>query len=661
EEEFPMGLPESATAGSSERGQAAAGANISAMTVLGLAFSVGASSLIVPAQPAAAVSTPQVTAQEITVTHIVREGETLWSLAQRYGVTPKSIALANDIDADSLRVGQAIDIVTAYHSNYLEETPAVTTPIPLPAKSVVGRVVEPSRNLAQIQVQQVASPFSESAKVVGSPTPQGSKRDKAKLLASPKVSKALAEQNADQSISLSTTPSVADSADDAVQPIGEAALNDLANRADIAQVIKGEPSSEAREQNAVQSSEYSVAASSGWASQLGREAGATATTTHTIRVGETLSSIARARGMSIEALVALNGIRNPNRVFVGQVLTVPATPRSEPVPDIVQTVVQEPVRLAAALPIALPASEATSLPEAVRNSAQPRTDQPQATAPASEQIDAQPAETDLNVYVEDLQDDIQVMADASVAEEASVGEIRSEAKTEADTAVAVALHNADAIARDSVDDDAVNPEFAASRSTAAADNGVDQPEALSNRSNEAGQDEETLVASAPLGSENYAPLAEPVTGRMVSPELPPLSDPENHLPGVTMPMDGYLWPASGLLTSGYGWRWGRMHQGIDVAAPVGTPIVAAAPGVIEFSGWNSGGYGNMVDIRHPDGNKTRYAHNSRNLVRVGQKVNQGEQIAEMGSTGYSTGPHVHFEIHVPSQGAVNPVAMLPSR
>jgi murein DD-endopeptidase MepM/ murein hydrolase activator NlpD len=104
-----------------------------------------------------------------------------------------------------------------------------------------------------------------------------------------------------------------------------------------------------------------------------------------------------------------------------------------------------------------------------------------------------------------------------------------------------------------------------------------------------------------------------------------------------------------------------MHQGVDIAGPVGTPIYAAAPGVVVRSGWNSGGYGNMVDIRHPDGSLTRYAHNSRLLVAEGQEVSQGQQIAEMGSTGYSTGSHLHFEIHVPQQGRVNPIALLPGR
>jgi murein DD-endopeptidase MepM/ murein hydrolase activator NlpD len=104
-----------------------------------------------------------------------------------------------------------------------------------------------------------------------------------------------------------------------------------------------------------------------------------------------------------------------------------------------------------------------------------------------------------------------------------------------------------------------------------------------------------------------------------------------------------------------------MHRGIDIAAPIGTPVHAAAAGVVEFSAWNSGGYGNMIDIRHPDGTVTRYAHLSRSLVRAGQQVEQGDQIALVGSTGYSTGPHLHFEVHLPNQGTVNPIAYLPGR
>ncbi|MBW4488046.1 MAG: M23 family metallopeptidase [Trichocoleus desertorum ATA4-8-CV12] len=121
---------------------------------------------------------------------------------------------------------------------------------------------------------------------------------------------------------------------------------------------------------------------------------------------------------------------------------------------------------------------------------------------------------------------------------------------------------------------------------------------------------------------------------------------------------GYIWPVKGVVTSGFGPRWGRMHNGIDIAGPVGTPIQAAAAGVVISSGWNEGGYGNLVKIQHPNGSVTLYAHNQKNLVRSGQQVQQGQIIAELGSTGNSTGPHCHFEIRPQGQTAVNPIVLL---
>ncbi len=122
----------------------------------------------------------------------------------------------------------------------------------------------------------------------------------------------------------------------------------------------------------------------------------------------------------------------------------------------------------------------------------------------------------------------------------------------------------------------------------------------------------------------------------------------------------FLWPAEGKLTSRFGRRWGRMHKGIDIAGPIGTPIHAAADGIVIQAGWNSGGYGNLVEIRHVDGTTTRYGHNSRLSVAVGQIIRQGQQVAEMGSTGHSTGSHLHFEIRPGGADAVNPIAHLPS-
>jgi murein DD-endopeptidase MepM/ murein hydrolase activator NlpD len=158
-------------------------------------------------------------------------------------------------------------------------------------------------------------------------------------------------------------------------------------------------------------------------------------------------------------------------------------------------------------------------------------------------------------------------------------------------------------------------------------------------------------------------------GTRVSPGLPPLAAVDLYLPkavdqNTNIPSTSsasYIWPAKGVLTSGYGWRWGKMHRGLDIANSTGTPIYASAPGVVEKAGWNSGGYGNVVDIRHADGSLTRYGHNSRILVQAGQKVEQGQTIAAMGSTGFSTGPHSHFEVHPSGKGAVNPIAFLPQR
>ena len=170
-----------------------------------------------------------------------------------------------------------------------------------------------------------------------------------------------------------------------------------------------------------------------------------------------------------------------------------------------------------------------------------------------------------------------------------------------------------------------------------------------------------VVATAPLGSQGYDPLSHPSLGQMVSPELPPLSGADTYLPNGSKQQsaNGFIWPAKGVFTSGYGWRWGRMHKGIDVAGPIGTPIVAASDGVVTYAQWNDGGYGYLVEITHPDGTETVYAHNSRILVQKGQRVAQGDQISEMGSTGFSTGPHLHFEIHPAGSGAVNPMAFLP--
>lgn len=120
-----------------------------------------------------------------------------------------------------------------------------------------------------------------------------------------------------------------------------------------------------------------------------------------------------------------------------------------------------------------------------------------------------------------------------------------------------------------------------------------------------------------------------------------------------------LMPLHGIITSNFGWRRRgrrkhrvRLHKGVDIAAPIGTPIVAPANGRVAFVG-RKGGYGLTVVIEHNDDVCTLFAHNSEILVKEGQTVARGQQISEVGSTGRSTGPHLHYEVRV--QGVpVNP-------
>lgn len=115
----------------------------------------------------------------------------------------------------------------------------------------------------------------------------------------------------------------------------------------------------------------------------------------------------------------------------------------------------------------------------------------------------------------------------------------------------------------------------------------------------------------------------------------------------------FVQPALGRFTSGFGGRWGTSHNGIDIANAIGTPIYAVTDGVVEKSGPASG-FGLWVVLRHADGTKSVYGHINRSLVQVGQEVAAGQQIAEVGNRGFSTGPHLHFEIHDANDNPMNP-------
>ena len=130
----------------------------------------------------------------------------------------------------------------------------------------------------------------------------------------------------------------------------------------------------------------------------------------------------------------------------------------------------------------------------------------------------------------------------------------------------------------------------------------------------------------------------------------------SYTPPASRSASGFIWPVSGPVTSPFGMRWGRMHTGIDIGVPYGTPIRAAASGQVIYAGWMDG-YGNLVFIDHGRGISTGYAHQSSIAVSNGQAVTQGQVIGYVGCTGHCFGPHLHFEVRV-NGTPVDPLAYL---
>lgn len=438
---------------------------------------------------------------------------------------------------------------------------------------------------------------------------------------------------------------------------------------------------------------------------------------HQVAEGETLYSIARQYGVSEGELEAINRLNDPTLLKIGQSIALPpgvkritpavlsvfgtqlasspkAVKANEPKVALLEAT-EEDAEVAG--PIS-PDSEETPLVLAEGEMESPKTEVvPTAPAPQiswASNNEAEEAaqrlasklkphtETANNAYVEELRSEVsQLRAKSRVRREETNVATAIPSQPEESATASEETELAESVRQ-------INPEFNPEQHAAALQSAGLKPwaqpharaeEVLQNdeTSDETSTVSETTVATtaanettdkdrevsvAPLGSANYAPIRAP---QLVSPELPALQSPQAYLPkpsssgGYHEKLEGYIWPARGALTSGYGWRWGRMHKGIDIAADVGTPIVAAAAGVVTYASWNDGGYGNLVEITHVDGSITLYAHNDRILVSEGQRVEQGEQISEMGSTGFSTGPHLHFEVHPPGQGAIDPMALLP--
>lgn len=149
----------------------------------------------------------------------------------------------------------------------------------------------------------------------------------------------------------------------------------------------------------------------------------------------------------------------------------------------------------------------------------------------------------------------------------------------------------------------------------------------------------------PVGRVIFLPGARAVEGAVAASRPTRRSQLPGPAAGSAPTERAFLWPVpGGVLTSGFGARGGRPHEGIDIAAPEGSAVVAAADGVVIYSGSGVRGYGNLILIRHAGGMVTVYAHNRRNRVVEKERVLRGQVIAEVGRTGNATSNHLHFEL-----------------
>ncbi len=336
-----------------------------------------------------------------------------------------------------------------------------------------------------------------------------------------------------------------------------------------------------------------------------------------VKAGDTIEKIARRYQVSVPEIIKLNKLGNPKLLQINTSLKIPVVKRVDRVPDNVAL---------------------SGTVESDRDSLQLNKSQQQKYG-ASERA---------NLYLTRLKEDI-VQLQQEYREQPN--QVPSNVATFPEAIASQLLARSSSLQSSNLPVGGVYSTAATPPQTPVSPN----ERVISNDSRAS----QNLLTSAPITPENYNRSLNFPEGADVLPELPPLSPPEQYLPGNPTRFNGYIWPAKGKLSSGFGLRWGKMHKGIDIAAPVGTPIYAAASGEVVSAGWSSGGYGHLVKLKHPDGSLTLYAHNSRILVRSGQSIEQGQQIAEMGSTGFSTGPHLHFEIHPIGRKAVNPIAYLP--
>ncbi len=616
------------------------GGRSKSVAMLGLALSFGASGvLFADSEATAAVGSFSVTTQANSsespqlpsvlhnhleqpsvngqaVYHTVEQGDSLWQIAQEHRVEVQDIKVANRISPDTkLQVGQVIKVPS-------EELAKPTLVSLLPGtqsdisqqqqvpnlEHLVAGIPNADSTVKNLEQSELSSNTADAPVVV-----------------------ATEELTGDVSLRSAGLVSQSDGFQADLQQLESEGHQVASLRIDTAATLKAE-SQEAVPEDATTSS-------------LPEESTEASLPGYEVRPGDTVEDIALTLGTTSEELADVNELDNPDFIVAGETLAVPGEKGTDELvlADASDTSANSSSsELTASSSINhLDDTRLTRLQSTVENRINASSTLQRLQRGQSGLIASQAENTTVALDAETESVTVDDPYTASLlAEVNSAQGLQPSLESDRD----IALKQPTSITEGAV----VNPEFQG-----------DRLEARAISDNQSTQDSE-LLAAAPLDPSVYVSSPTSAAGQVVSPEMPIMPSADEYLPEAPDYFNGYIWPTRGTLTSGYGWRWGRMHRGIDVAGPVGTPIVSAAAGVVERAGWNSGGYGNLVEVRHADGSMTRYAHNSRITVRPGQRVSQGQHIADMGSTGYSTGPHLHFEVHLPDRGTVNPMAMLPS-
>ncbi|MGC1309197.1 MAG: peptidoglycan DD-metalloendopeptidase family protein [Phormidesmis sp.] len=621
--------------------------NLKSAAMLGIALSVGASgALVSQADASAAVSVPTTSSatteafsnnskasastsraeqsQAVVALHTVESGESLWQIAQQHRVGLHDLKLANALPPEaSIAVGQVLKVPGAATADTLIE--GATTPAQLVASVATGE-----------KAAGILAPSERQNDLQNSSQSEGLQTESLQV-------ESLQTESQRAGLAANGSILIAETVETEAAPTTSAASLQI-------EIAQAAPQQTLQPENAPVMTALATS---------------TSPSSYQVQVGDTLSSIASSLGTTSAELMRANRLTNPNVIFAGSVLRVPGE-----VSDEMRSPIAEPNQELA---------KKVEAPQADTRNQQPELTDSQiahlrntATRPENATLienlrEASPEQaisvggetiTEQDVLTANLAGDAESVDPyvANLLEEVQAIRAQSVQTFEADsTEVAAELESDETIATAA---EASSPLLA---STASAVRPSPTAQVAQINETPATSANSDLLAAAPLSPEAYIPAQRSsAAGQVVSPDMPILPSADEYLPEAPNHFDGYIWPTNGTVTSGYGWRWGRMHRGVDVAGPVGTTVVAAASGVVEQAGWNSGGYGNMVEIRHADGSLTRYAHNNRLNVSSGQTVSQGQKIAEMGSTGYSTGPHLHFEVHQ-NGGTVNPVAYLPGR